>query len=311
MAMLANVFGSVLPPLLLIAAIVLLIRRPSRDAGLFARWLRAQVIVLGAGGYTFGPLLLYGYFEGEPRGDFAMLMIGVWVTAAVVLVPLLWAKFSAWSASETTALEQTGLWTLAQITSVTDTLRFVNERPVAKVTLHIAGPGFVFDSQASVAVTPAKQGNLNAGKLVVLVDPTTRRRRIDWEKSSLVNGLSPAQFTVAEDHKTYDLTGRAGPLMEIMRILKPSDSPLDRKIDLPPDPVLRQQVVAVIRRAAARQPQAARVVAATAPAVGAPAVTPPQPSIAQRLQELETLRATGAISDAEYTVKRERLIDQI
>ncbi len=127
----------------------------------------------------------------------------------------------------------------------------------------------------------------------------------------MVNGLSPAQFTVAEDNKTYDLTARAGPLMEIMRILKPSDSPLDRKIDLPPDPVLRQQVVAVIRRAAALQPQAARVVAATAPAVGAPAFTPPQPPIAQRLQELETLRATGAISDAEYTVKRERIIDQI
>ena len=62
--MLASVFGWVLPPLLLIAAIVLLIRRPSRDAGLFARWLMAQVVVLGLGGYTFGPLLLYGYFEG-------------------------------------------------------------------------------------------------------------------------------------------------------------------------------------------------------------------------------------------------------
>jgi hypothetical protein len=31
----------------------------------------------------------------------------------------------------------------------------------------------------------------------------------------LVNGLVPAQFTVAADNKTYDLSGQAGPLMEI------------------------------------------------------------------------------------------------
>jgi hypothetical protein len=43
---------------------------------------------------------------------------------------------------------------------------------------------------------------------------------------------------------------------------------------------------------------------------GAP-VAPPQPSVAQRLQELETLRTTGVISDAEYTAKRAQLIDQI
>lgn len=43
---------------------------------------------------------------------------------------------------------------------------------------------------------------------------------------------------------------------------------------------------------------------------GAP-VAPPQPSVAQRLQELETLRASGVISDAEYTAKRGQIIDEI
>ena len=46
-------------------------------------------------------------------------------------------------------------------------------------------------------------------------------------------------------------------------------------------------------------------------AVTPPAATPPQPPTAQRLQELETLRATGAISDAEYTRKREQIISEI
>lgn len=38
---------------------------------------------------------------------------------------------------------------------------------------------------------------------------------------------------------------------------------------------------------------------------------PPQPSAAQRLQELETLRASGVISDAEYAAKRGQIIDEI
>ena len=43
---------------------------------------------------------------------------------------------------------------------------------------------------------------------------------------------------------------------------------------------------------------------------GAPPA-PPQPSVAQRLQELETLRASGVISDAEYTAKRGQIISEI
>jgi hypothetical protein len=40
-------------------------------------------------------------------------------------------------------------------------------------------------------------------------------------------------------------------------------------------------------------------------------VAPPPQSTAQRLQELETLHATGVISDAEYTAKREQIIGEI
>lgn len=50
---------------------------------------------------------------------------------------------------------------------------------------------------------------------------------------------------------------------------------------------------------------------APAPPVAPAVVMPPQQSIAQRLQELETLRATGAILDAEYTAKRGQIIADI
>jgi hypothetical protein len=268
-----------------ITAMVLLRRPLPRDSGIFVRWLRAQIIVLCLGG-VFGPLLLYGYFEGHEWHDTTMLILGLLGTAAVVLIPLASAKASA----RTAAMEQSGVWALAQITSLTDTNRMYNERPVVKVTLHIVGPGFAFDTPTQLYVSPARQGNLNARKLVVLVDPTTRHHRIDWEKSSLVNGLVAAQFTVSEDGKTHDLTGQAGPLMQIVQIV---NSPLDQKVDLPSNPALRQQVLAVVRRAA-EQPRAV------------PAHEPG--SIAERLRELETLRAGGAISDAEYTRKREQIL---
>ncbi|HUB58052.1 MAG TPA: SHOCT domain-containing protein [Mycobacterium sp.] len=49
-----------------------------------------------------------------------------------------------------------------------------------------------------------------------------------------------------------------------------------------------------------------------APAAAAPtAIVPQAQSIAARLQELETLRAAGAISDAEYTAKRQQIIADI
>ncbi len=51
------------------------------------------------------------------------------------------------------------------------------------------------------------------------------------------------------------------------------------------------------------------MVPAAAPAQTA--LTPQAQSITGRLQELETLRASGAISDAEYTAKRQQIIAEI
>jgi hypothetical protein len=219
------------------------------------------------------------------------------------------ANYGARSSAKTAELEQHGVLALAQIIGLTETGTRINDQPVVKVHLHISGPGFVpFDSEDRVIASVTRLGNLTARKVVVLVNPTTQEYRIDWERSALVNGLVPAQFTLAEDNRTYDLSGQAGPLMEILQILKANNVPLNRMVDIRSNPVLRQQIQAVVRRAAEQQAPAAQ----PAPAAGpAPLVTPPRPSIAQRLQELETLRAGGALTDQEYNTRRAQIIAEI
>jgi hypothetical protein len=79
-------------------------------------------------------------------------------------------------------------------------------------------------------------------------------------------------------------------------------------VDVRSNPVLRQQIQAVVRRAAEQQAPAAQPTPAARPAS---TVTPPQPSIAQRLRELETLRASGALTDQEYNSRRAQIIAEI
>jgi hypothetical protein len=232
-----------------------------------------------------------------------MFYVGLLITVADVLIALWLANFGAKSAAKRAELEQHGVLALAQITGLTETGTRINDQPLVKVDLHISGPGFVpFDSQDRVIASVTRLGNLTARKLVVLVNPTTQQYQIDWERSALVNGLVPAQFTLAEDNRTYDLSGQAGPLMEILQILKANNIPLNRMVDIRSNPALRQQVQAVVRRAAEQQ---ARPAAQPAP------VAAPQVSIAQRLQELETLRTSGALTEQEYTARRAQIISEI
>jgi Short C-terminal domain len=179
---------------------------------------------------------------------------------------------------------------------------------VVKVHLHISGPGFLpFDSEDRVIASVTRLGNLNARKVVVLVNPTTQEYRIDWERSALVNGLMPAQFTIAEDNRSYDLSGQAGPLMEILQILKANGVPLNRMVDIRSNPGLRAQIQAVVRRAAEQQAPAAQPAAAAS----APGAAPGQPPIVERLAELETLRGKGVLTDEEYHQRRAQIISEI
>jgi hypothetical protein len=274
-----------------------------------ARYLKAQLIVLLCGGLV-GPIFLIVYYT-LGMGDLLqwMLYVGLLITVADVLIALALANYGAKSSASNAALEQSGVLALAQITGLTETGTWVNNQQVVKVHLHITGPGLTpFDSEDRVIASVTRLGNLNARKVMVLVDPTTGKHRIDWERSALVNGLVPAQFTLTEDNRTYDLSGQAGPLMEILQILKANNVPLNQAGDIRSNPALRQQIQAVVRRVAAQQAPAAAPAAAAGPA---PVGTPPQPSIAQRLQELETLRASGALTDQEYSSRRAQIISEI
>jgi hypothetical protein len=276
--------------------------------------LKAQLIVLLCGGLV-GPIFLVVYFTlGLDSLLQWMFYVGLLITVADVLVALALANYGAKSSAKVAALEQNGVLALAQITGITETGTWVNNQQVVKVHLHIAGPGFLpFDSEDRVIASVTRLGNLNARKVVVLVNPTTSEYRIDWERSALVNGLVPAQFTVAEENRTYDLSGQAGPLMEILQILKANNVALNQMVDIRSNPALRAQIQAVVRRAVEQQAPATQPAPAPAAASGTTAavVTPPEPTIAARLQELKDLHASGALTDAEYTSRRAAIISEI
>ncbi len=271
------------------------------------RYIKAQLMVLLCGGLV-GPIFLIVYFAlGQEPILKWMFYVGLLITAADVLIALALANFNAKSAAQTQHLEQTGVLALAQITGMGETGTRINDQPLVKLQLRIEGPGISpFDTQDRVIASVTRLGNLTNRKLVVLVDPATQQYQIDWERSALINGLVPATFTVAEDGKTYDLSGQTGPLMEILQVLKANGIGMNNMIDLRSNPAARQQVQDIVRRAAAQQ--APSSMAATAPA-GPPADTaPPQPSTAARLQELETLRAMGSVTEQEYAAKRQEIL---
>ena len=275
---------------------------------MLARYLKTQLLVLLCGGLV-GPIFLVVYFAlGLGSLVSWMFYVGLLITVADVLIALALTNYGAKSAVKSAELEQHGVLALAQITGLAETGTRINEVPLVKVNLHISGSGFLpFDRQDRVLANVTRLGNLTARKLVVLVNPTTQEYQIDWERSALVNGLVPAQFTVAEDDRTYDLSGQAGPLMEILQILKANDVPLNRMVDIRSNPALREQIQAVVRRAAPQQQPQPAVAGPSAPV----SPSPPQQSIAQRLQELENLRAGGALSDQEYNGRRAQIIAEI
>jgi hypothetical protein len=227
------------------------------------------------------------------------LWAGALITVIDVFVALWLANRGAQSSAKMAALQQTGVLATAQIQGMGETGMRINEHPVVNLDLRITGPGVDFNDRKRVTVDFTKQAIVTARKLVVLVDPTTREYEIDWQASALIAGVVPAQFTSTEDHKTYDLTGQAGPLMEILQIYKASNLPMSGTVDIRNYPAVRQQIMAVVRRAAEAQP-----VPAAAGGMGAPAAQ----STGQRLEELEKLHASGAISEAEYAAARQKII---
>jgi hypothetical protein len=276
------------------------------------RYVKSQLFVLLCGGLV-GPIFLAVYFStGQNILLKWMFYVGLLISAADVLIAIALTNYGAKSAAKNAVLEESGVLALAQIMGITETGTRINEQPLVKLQLHISGSGFTpFDSEDRVIASVSRLGNITSRKLVALVDPMTQQHRIDWERSALVNGLVPAQFSVPEDNKTYDLSGQAGPLMEILQILKANNVPLSRMVDVRSNPVLRQQIQAVVRRVAAQQAPAVPIAADQSAGAAGSVTTSPESTIAQRLQELEALHDSGAVSDEEYINKRTQIIADI
>ena len=275
---------------------------------MFTRYLKAQGMVLLCGGLV-GPIFLAVYFALGPMARPYinwMFWVGLFITAVDVLVALALTNFGAKSAAKHDQLTRHGILALARTTGISDTAWFVNDQQMIKVNLHVEVPGQSgFDVQETMAASPTRMQILNAHTLVALVEPGTSNYEIDWDASALIAGVVPAQFTVDEDHQTYDLTGRAGPLMQILQVLHANQIPLHGTIDTRSNPVVRQQVMEIVRRASVAAPDPELIPAAPPPAAF---VATPRPTVSQRLQELQTLHATGAITDEEYTAKRGQIL---
>ena len=285
------------------------------------RYVKCQLMVFLFGGIV-GPIFIGVSFfvnsvtrsVGATSGlGSTFLYLGIAITVLDVVAAVVWANFSAKSAATAQQLEATGVLALANVMGMAETGMRINEEPVVRLDLRIQGPGVNFDVQDSVRASVTKMPMISARKLVVLVDPATNKFQIDWQRSALVAGLVPAQFSLAEDGRTYDPSGQAGPLMEIMQILKANNVPMTGTIDMRSNPVVRQQVMDVVRRAAAQQQPPAGTYPPPPPPPAQPAyaAAAPAPSVAQRLQELETLRATGTISETEYTAKRQQILGEL
>lgn len=259
---------------------------------MFWRYLKVQAYVLLCG--AIGPLFLFLYFASD-RNPFMTWFFwsGLAVTVLDVLIAVAITVTREKSAARRAALEQTGVLALAQVVGIEETGTHINDQPLVKLNLQISAPGLEpFVSQDKVIASMERFSMITNRKLVALVDPATREYQIDWDRSSLISGLMPATFTLDGDDRTYDLSGQTESLMEILRILMSHGIGMSNLMDLQSNLAARQQVRAAVRRAATEQPAIVRAEA----------------TAAQRLQELDTLRVAGGITEAEYTVKRQEII---
>lgn len=258
-------------------------------------------------GGLVGPIFLIVYFAlGEMARPMLQWMFwaGLFVTAADVLAALALANHSARTEARHEFLRRNGVLAMARVTGIGDTPVFVNDQQMIEVDLRIEPPGQpAFDDQQTMVSSPTRMQTLTGHRLVAMVEPGTENYEIDWEASALVAGVIPAEFTIEEDRTTYDLTGRSGPLMDILRVLHAHGIPLSAAVDIRSNPTVRQQISAIVRHAAETSGSAA------APVPTTPAVDlPPPPTVSERLQQLDTLHVTGGISEAEYNDKRKQII---
>ena len=232
-----------------------------------------------------------------------MFWTGLLVTAADVLIAL--APDEQWRqvGRQVAVPRAQGVLALAQVTAISETGTRINDQPLVKINLHIEGPGLTpIDGQdrviASVTRLPldhrAQAGRPGRPGHQYLPDRLGEKRSGQRSGSGTVHAR------------------RGQPDLRPVRAGRPSDGDhADPQGQQHPDarhhrhPVESCCASAGDGRGAARGARGTRSGARGRARRGS---HHRRPSTAQRLQELETLRATGTISEAEYTAKRQQII---
>ena len=240
-----------------------------------------------------------------------MFWVGLFLTVADVLVALALANWGAKSAAKTAALEQSGVLALAHITGMGETGTRINDQPLIKLDLHIEGPGITpFDTR------PRHRLGDPDGQL----QRTQTRRTRRPGHQPVPDRLGAKRFGQRTGTCAIHCRGRRKDLRPV-RAGRPADGdsataegqwhsvePHGRHpVEPRPAPTDSGDRAARRRPAGPARACSSRV---TAPSPS-PSFTPPEPSISQRLQELETLRATGAVTEEEYKAKRSQIISEI
>ncbi|MUM18259.1 hypothetical protein FZI91_03880 [Mycobacterium sp. CBMA271] len=242
-----------------------------------------------------GPIFIVMYYVIDDPMVSWMLYTGIGVTIAIVVIAFIVTVALTRTDDARKLLEVNGILALADVVEASETGMSVNDQPVIKLTVDVHGEGInPFRGETRARISVLQVSTIAARKLVVLVVPGTEKFDIDWQRSALLNGQVPAKFTSSASGREYDLTGQAGPLFEIMKILKDNGIGAGSVVDVRSNPVVRQQIEAILRRT--------EQVGATADS---------KTSVADRLAELDRLKLASLVSDTEYNAKRAEILGDL
>ncbi|MFE0749602.1 SHOCT domain-containing protein [Gordonia sp. NPDC058843] len=264
-----------------------------------------------------GPIFLVAYFVIDAPETEWMLWTGIGVTVLDVVLGVAIAWFNYRGGAKLERLRAAGVLGIAEITSIGQTGVEINDQPMMKLGLRILADGLApFEVSTRKVVPHYQQPLLAARRLAVMVDPNSQDFEIDWQATALLAGTVPARFTSEEDGRTYDLTGQAEPLGEILQILGRHGVAGSGVIDLRSNPQARAEVMDVVRGWAGVRADSASHSRTDSPFLEKPGDASGRAadagrSAADRLTSLDELRRTGAITEEEYTRARQRIVDDL
>ncbi|PZT92995.1 MAG: hypothetical protein DI630_27765 [Gordonia sp. (in: high G+C Gram-positive bacteria)] len=271
-----------------------------------------------------GPIFLVAYFLIDDPLTGWMFYAGLGITVADVVIGYFVAQSLYRRRRKRYNLEQNGRFGIGEVRSVDQTNVRINGQPMMKISLAISGDGIApFDATKRVVVPFMFLPALRSHRVAVLVDTYSGEFDIDWQRTALLAGTSPARFTDTETGEEFDLSGKSDALIEIMRVFAENNIPFGGRVDLRSNPVVRDQVMDIARRHG-RPDGFARQGPPGGPTSGRPDMSKPaEPSFThppaaapgpprtpgQRLAELESMRAAGTISLDEYRAVRTRILN--